>query len=68
MATDPGIGNTAVYVCTDPHYTFFEDLDAGITTTHYSPSPVAGAIVSPAQTGPVTGLYDPEWTAMMAIE
>ena len=65
MAQDPGL-NTTTYVCTDPHYSFYED--AGIVTTHYSPDTAAEVIVTPTQTGPVTGLYDPEWAAMMAIE
>lgn len=65
MAEEPGI-HTTVYWVVDPHYTFFED--AGIITTSYSAAPVADVIVMPTQTGPVTGLYDPEWAAMMAIE
>ena len=63
MAVDPGIV-TGEYRLVDPHYTFFED--AGIVTTHYSA--VAEVVVIPTQTGPVTSLYDPEWSAMMAIE
>ena len=65
MATDPGI-TSGTYRLVDPHYTFFED--AGIITTHYSAAPAAEVVVMPTQTGPMTGVYDPEWSAMMAIE
>jgi len=65
MAEDPGL-QTTVYTIVDPHYTFFED--AGIITTHYGADAVAEVIVMPTQTGPMTGIYDPEWAAMMAIE
>jgi len=65
MAQDPGLV-TGAYVKVDPHYTFFED--AGIITTHYSAPAAAEVVVMPTQTGPITGLYDPEWAAMMAIE
>ena len=65
MAEDPGI-HTTVYTTVDPHYTFFED--AGLITTPYSAGPAADVVVMPTQTGPITGIYDPEWAAMMAIE
>ena len=65
MAEEVGI-NTGVYRNVDPHYTFFED--AGIITTPYSADPVAKAVVLPTQTGPMTGVYDPEWAAMLSME
>jgi len=65
MAEDVGI-HTGVYRTVDPHYSFF--VDAGLSTGEYSAPSAAEVHVLPTQTGPVTGRYDPEWTALMSIE
>ena len=65
MAEDVGV-YTGIYRTVDPHYTFF--IDAGVATVKYSAPSAAEVHVLPTQTGPVTGLYDPEWTALMSIE
>jgi len=43
--------------------------DPGITTGEYAAGS-ASAISStrPTETGPITGLYDPEWSAALGIE
>lgn len=68
MAEDIGPGSRSVIYVVDPHYTFYEDLDPGVSTGAYSAQATAEAHVMPAQTGPLTGLYDPEWAALMSIE
>ena len=43
--------------------------DPGITTGVYAASSAAAiSSTRPTETGPMTGLYDPEWSAALGIE
>lgn len=65
---DSGGGGRGVYYPKQPSVTVPTD-DPGISTSHYgADSATEFSSVRPTQTGPMTGLYDQELSAMLGIE